>query len=206
MIDMTRRLSAWLIRLSLICLFLTHPAIAADKAPGLRIATFQTDATPPIGYEMGYSVVKTIGTPLQAKGVVILGAGKPIVMLAVDWGGVDGRARDEWHALLAEAAGTNCASSSVRPGKREHPKRTSLIATHQQCRSSLNNEGNREDHTPFGDLALLDDNLGVFDPGPFNSGNSLRCLGDPLRHRVFDPLRGTGDNLDNLCYSHAISP
>ena len=105
-IDMTRRLSALVLRLSLLCVGVVQPAIAADKAPGLRIATFQTDATPPIGYEMGYSVVKTIGTPLQAKGVVILGAGKPIVMLAVDWGGVDGRARDEWHALLAEAAGT----------------------------------------------------------------------------------------------------
>jgi hypothetical protein len=80
-----------------------QPALAAE---GLRIATFETDATPPIGYEMGYSVVKSIGTPLLAKGVVITGAGKPIVMLAVDWGGVDGRARDEWHALLAQAAGT----------------------------------------------------------------------------------------------------
>ena len=93
MIDMTRRLSACLLRLSLLSMGIVHPAIAADKAPGLRIATFQTDATPPIGYEMGYSVVKTIGTPLQAKGVVILGAGKPIVMLAVDWGGVAGSCR-----------------------------------------------------------------------------------------------------------------
>ena len=90
----------------LLCAALVQPALAADKAGGLRIATFETDATPPIGYEMGYSVVKSIGTPLQAKGVVITGAGKPIVMLAVDWGGVDGRARDEWHALLAKAAGT----------------------------------------------------------------------------------------------------
>ena len=82
---------------------LAQPALAQG---GLRIATFESDATPPIGYEMGYSTVKSIATPLQAKGVVITGAGQPIVMLSVDWGGVDGRARDEWHALLAKAAGT----------------------------------------------------------------------------------------------------
>jgi hypothetical protein len=74
---------------------LVQPALAADKAEGLRIATFQTDATPPIGYDMGYSVVKKIGEPLLAKGVVITGAGKPIVMVAVDWVTIDGRARDE---------------------------------------------------------------------------------------------------------------
>jgi hypothetical protein len=87
----------------LLCAALLQPALAAD---GLRIATFQTDATPPVGFDMGYSVVKKIGEPLLAKGVVITGAGKPIVMVAVDWLGIDGRARDEWHALLAKAAGT----------------------------------------------------------------------------------------------------
>ncbi len=100
---LSRNQFALMTGLGLLCAALVQPALAAE---GLRIATFETDATPPIGYEMGYSVVKSIGTPLQAKGVVITGAGKPIVMLAVDWGGVDGRARDEWHALLAKAAGT----------------------------------------------------------------------------------------------------
>jgi hypothetical protein len=92
-----------MIGLWLLCAALVQPAVAAE---GLRIATFQTDATPPIGYDMGYSVVKTIREPLLAKGVVILGAGKPIVMMAVDWVTIDGKARDEWHALLAQAAGT----------------------------------------------------------------------------------------------------
>ena len=94
----------------LLCAALVQPALAAE---GLRIATFQTDATPPVGYDMGYSVVKEIRERLLAKGVVITGAGKPFVMLAVDWGGVDGRARDEWHALLAKAAGTTPDRVSV---------------------------------------------------------------------------------------------
>ncbi len=97
------RLNMLMTGLLLLCAALAQPALAAD---GLRIATFQTEATPPIGYDMGYSVVKKIGEPLLAKGVVITGAGKPIVMVAVDWLGIDGRARDEWHALLAKAAGT----------------------------------------------------------------------------------------------------
>ncbi|MES2471306.1 MAG: hypothetical protein V4601_00545 [Pseudomonadota bacterium] len=97
------RLNMLMTGLLLLCAALAQPALAAD---GLRIATFQTEATPPIGYDMGYSVVKKIDEPLLAKGVVITGAGKPIVMVAVDWLGIDGRARDEWHALLAKAAGT----------------------------------------------------------------------------------------------------
>ncbi len=99
---------------------LTQPAIVqsalaqpVSKSEGLKVATFETDATPPIGYRMGYAVVKSVAAPLQAKGVVITGAGKPIVMLAVDWVTIDGRARDEWHALLAKAAGTTPDRVSV---------------------------------------------------------------------------------------------
>jgi hypothetical protein len=108
---------AWLNMLMAgLCLFgaaLVAPALAADQAPGLRIATFQTDATPPIGYDMGYSVVKKIGEPLLVKGVVITGAGQPIILVAVDWVTIDGKARDEWHALLAKAAGTTSDRVSV---------------------------------------------------------------------------------------------
>jgi len=46
---------------------LVAPALAADKALGLRIATFQTDATPPIGYDMGYSVVKKSASRCSSK-------------------------------------------------------------------------------------------------------------------------------------------
>jgi hypothetical protein len=123
----------------LACAALVQPAVAAE---GLRIATFQTDATPPIGYDMGYSVVKQIREPLLAKGVVITGAGKPIVMLAVDWVTVDGKARDEWHALLAEAAGTT-------------PDRVTVHHLHQH-------------DAPRGDLGIFDERarLGLPEPTP----------------------------------------
>ena len=59
-----RRLNMLMTGLSLLCAALVSPALAAEQAGGLRIATFQTDATPPIGYDMGYSVVKKLGEPL----------------------------------------------------------------------------------------------------------------------------------------------
>jgi hypothetical protein len=119
----------WLLSVALVQPALAQPA--ANKAGGLRIATFQTDATPPVGYDMGYSVVKSIGEPLLAKGVVITGAGKPIVMVAVDWVTIDGKARDEWHALLAQAAGTT-------------PDRVTVHHLHQH-------------DAPRGDLAVFDE-------------------------------------------------
>ncbi len=102
----------WLVATAFVQI-VSAPAASAQPATGLRIATFASDATPPIGYDMGYSVVKSIGEPLLVKGVVITGAGKPIVMVAVDWIVIDGRTRDEWQALLAKAAGTTLDRVSV---------------------------------------------------------------------------------------------
>ena len=123
---------------------LVQPALAADKATGLRIATFQTDATPPIGYDMGYSVVKQLGEPLLVKGVVITGAGKPIIMVAVDWVTIDGKTRDEWHALLAKAAGTT-------------PDRVSVHHLHQH-------------DAPRGDLDMFDERVRLGLPEPAVAG------------------------------------
>lgn len=140
MIDMTSRKSIPMIGLFLLMAMFVQPAFAADKATGLRIATFQTDATPPIGYDMGYSVVKQLGEPLLVKGVVITGAGKPIILAAVDWVTVDGKTRDEWHALLAKAAGTS-------------PDRVSLHHLHQH-------------DAPRGDLDMFDERVRLGLPEP----------------------------------------
>jgi hypothetical protein len=131
-----------LLMFGLLAMALVQPALAADNATGLKIATFETDATPPIGYDMGYSVVKKLGEPLKVKGVVITGAGKPIIMVAVDWVTIDGKARDEWHALLAKAAGTT-------------PDRVTVHHLHQH-------------DAPRGDLAMFDERvrLGVPEPVP----------------------------------------
>ena len=45
--------------------------------------------------------------PLEAIGYVLLGAGAPIVVCAVDWLGLSNEAHAAWRAALAEAAGTD---------------------------------------------------------------------------------------------------
>ena len=51
--------------------------------------------------------------PLEAVGFVLLGAGKPIVLCAVDWIGIANAAYDAWRSALAEAAGTTPDRVSV---------------------------------------------------------------------------------------------
>ena len=74
---------------------------------GLRIATFDVDATPPIGSYMAYQQVVNIWEMgLRARGVVLLGAGQPVVLLAVDWIGISNESQDVFRNHLAQAAGT----------------------------------------------------------------------------------------------------
>lgn len=73
----------------------------------LRIATFDVNATPPIGSWLTYEVMQnSADLTLRAKGVVLLGAGNPIVMCAIDWIGISNESQDVFKAELAKAAGT----------------------------------------------------------------------------------------------------
>jgi hypothetical protein len=75
--------------------------------PGLRLATFDVDATPPVGDQLPYLSVNNIwDLGLRAKGIVLLGAGQPIIMCAIDWGGIGNDAYDAFRSALANAAGT----------------------------------------------------------------------------------------------------
>ena len=53
-----------------------------SPVPGvLRISTFDVDATPPVGSKLTYDPMLNSGDlSLRAKGVVIQGSGKPIVL------------------------------------------------------------------------------------------------------------------------------
>lgn len=74
---------------------------------GLSISTFDIDATPPVGSYMAYGrVINTWDMGLRARGIVITGAGKPIVLCSVDWIGIANDAQDEFKKVLADAAGT----------------------------------------------------------------------------------------------------
>jgi hypothetical protein len=82
---------------------------AAADSSNLRLATFRADVTPPIGAPLCGGLVKPVAgvtEPLQALGVVILGADKPIVLCAVDWCEIRISDHVRWRETLARAAGT----------------------------------------------------------------------------------------------------
>lgn len=82
---------------------------AIAQEPGLRIAPFRFDVTPPVGHPLcgGWiTPVVDCEDELEAIGFVLLGAGSPIVICAVDWTGILNKAHIAWRTALAEAAGT----------------------------------------------------------------------------------------------------
>src|SRR6266850_7890890 len=91
----------------------------ANAPASLRIATFDVDATPPIGSMMAYDpVTNHWDLPLRARGIVLLGAGEPIVLCAVDWIGIANEGHDAFREALAKAAGTS-------------PQRVAVHSVHQ---------------------------------------------------------------------------
>ncbi len=87
---------------------LATSAEGAD-APTLRIAPFRFDVTAPVGHPLcgGWiTPAVDVDDSLEAIGFVLLGAGKPMVICAVDWTGILNDAHVAWRTALAEAAGT----------------------------------------------------------------------------------------------------
>jgi len=74
----------------------------------VRVAKFDIDVTPPVGSMMAYDPVTNhweLG--LRARGIVLLGAGDPIVLCAVDWIGIANEGHDSFCSALARAAATS---------------------------------------------------------------------------------------------------
>ena len=83
------------------------PASGNAARPALRVATFDLDVTPPIGSRMAYDpVTNSWDLGLRARGLVLLGAGPPIVLCAVDWIGIGNEGHDAFRHALADAADT----------------------------------------------------------------------------------------------------
>jgi hypothetical protein len=82
---------------------------SAIEPAGIRISTFVTEVTPPVGHPCmggGIAPVAKVDDPLYAIGVILQGAGKPIVYVAVDWCEIRNDAYDRWRDVIAEAVGT----------------------------------------------------------------------------------------------------
>src|SRR5438874_10118629 len=101
--------------LAVVSSFAADPAaVPGPKSSGLRLATFDIDATPPIGSQMAYDpVTNSWDLGLRARGVVLLGAGNPIVLCAVDWIGIANEGHDTFRSALSRAAGTSTARVAV---------------------------------------------------------------------------------------------
>src|SRR5690554_874463 len=101
----------------LLYVLLPKPIIAGPD--GLRLSTFDIDVTPPVGSHLAYDPqINTWDLGLRAKGVVLFGSGKPIVLCAVDWIAIGNEGMDAFKNALAAAAGTT-------------PRRVSVHVLHQ---------------------------------------------------------------------------
>lgn len=73
----------------------------------LKISVFDLNATPHVGSQLTYDpMLNSADLSLRAKGMVLSGVGKPIVLCAVDWIGIGNESQEVFKAALAEAAGT----------------------------------------------------------------------------------------------------
>lgn len=93
----------------------------SDTATPLRIAPFRFEVSPPLGHPLCGGWIKPVvgyDDALECIGYVLLGAGSPLVVCAVDWTGVLNEAHLQWRSALADAAGTT-------------PDRVAVQAVHQ---------------------------------------------------------------------------
>ena len=88
-------------------LFLSALLLASCRQkPDLRVAYFQADATPPLGSPVAYVPARSITDSLSARGIVLTGAGAPIVIASVDWILLSNEGMQLFSEKLAQAAGT----------------------------------------------------------------------------------------------------
>lgn len=89
-------------------LSLTLFAIESHGAE-FHVSIFSADVTPPIGHPMiaGWrKPAEKILDRLSARGLVLIGSGKPIVFFSIDWCELRNDSYDRWRDVLAQAAGT----------------------------------------------------------------------------------------------------
>lgn len=81
----------------------------AAEGSGWKLATFQVDVTPPVGHPLlgnSFAPSTSLLDPLDARGFVLTGPDRPLVVISIDWCEVRNDAFQRWRTVLAEAAGT----------------------------------------------------------------------------------------------------
>ncbi len=139
--------------------------LAAAAAP-LRVSTFVVDVSPRLGQPVGLGFIAAARTsehPLLAKGIVLGGSGKPVVLCAIDWMEFHNDAFAMLQARIAAAAATD-------------PSRVSLHALHQHTAPALD---------PDAQMLML----GVDSPRRIASAAYLKSAADRIAAAVRAALR-----------------
>jgi hypothetical protein len=116
--------------------------------PPLHLSTFFADVTPPLGHPLcgGWiEPVRGVDDPLQAVGIVLMGAGQPVVLCAVDWCILANDAHERMRQTLAHAAHTI-------------PARVAVHCVHQHNAPMVDTEAQREAQGAAGAPQCLDVN------------------------------------------------
>lgn len=89
---------------------LLSPAfLCGANKPALKMASFRVDVSPPMDHPLCGGWIKPVvgmDDSEEAIGLVITGAGDPIVLVAVDWTGILNTSHLRWRQVLAQASGT----------------------------------------------------------------------------------------------------
>lgn len=96
--------------LTFLTLVTTCPVLASDS---LRVATFEIDASPPVGSPLAYDPTTAVASPLSCRGLVLMGKGRPIVLCTIDWIGLSNGGYQSFRQSLAKAAGTTIERVAV---------------------------------------------------------------------------------------------
>jgi hypothetical protein len=88
-------------------------SVSSALADDLRVGVFRVDVSPPLGSPVAYAPARKIEDPLSARGIVLLGAEKPIVLCAVDSIGIGNEGFEQWREALANAVGTTPSRVSI---------------------------------------------------------------------------------------------
>ena len=133
---------------------------------GIRISGFDIDITPPLGSLMAYDKAISHGDlGLRARGIILLGAGQPIVLCSFDWLGIGNEANEAIRLALAQAAGTT-------------PERVALHTVHQHDTPACD----------FGAEKILKD--AGFNPGKYD-GSFAREVIERLGSAIKNALQNT---------------
>lgn len=76
------------------------------QAETLKVATFEVDASPPVGSPLAYDPTKGIQMPLSFRGIILQGR-ETYVLCCVDWLGVSSDSQKEFKRAIAEAVSTD---------------------------------------------------------------------------------------------------